>query len=315
MADLSPTDIVRTAVFSFLVLINLAGNVSVGIIVLGNHAMRTTMNFLLVNLAVADILVALSLLPQYALDHAFVHPSGTAGNYLCRFVTGGGLLWFGDKASVCILVIIAYERYLAVIYPITGRGRISRKTLFRFVFACWLFAFVLNAPNFWVPSYDSNPEFHCPEKWTSPILAKVYTMICYSVFGGIPLGVVVYLYTRVVYTLWDRKVNLTSAPSEQIIIQNRKKVTKMVIVVTLLFAVLRSPNLILYMLSQFDSGYKFASASYIASVALVALNSTVNPFVYSLHSTKFREHLIRLLRFKNRTETDNEQQTPLLIHA
>ena len=95
---------------------------------------------------------------------------------------------------------------------------------------CWLFAFVLKAPNFWVPSYDSNPEFHCPEKWTSALLAKVYTMICYSGFGGIPLGVVVYLYTRVVYTLWDRKVNLTSAPSEQIIIQNRKKVTKMVIV-------------------------------------------------------------------------------------
>ena len=307
----STADIALAAVFSVLALVNLLGNTLVCIIVLRYASMRTSMNFLLVNLAVSDILVAFSLLPQYVLNHTFVHPSGTAGNYLCRFVTGGNFLWLGNKSSDFTLVIIAFERYFAVLHPYRARGSISTKNTFKLIFICWVLALVLNGPLFWMTSYSSNPEFHCPEKWTSKTFGQIYTVICYFIFGTIPLGVIVYLYTRVVYALWNSKDHITFASPERVTNQNRKKVTIMVIIVTLLFGVLRFPNLIVYMLSEFDIGYRFASTSYIVSVALVAFNSTVNPFVYSLHSTKFREHLVRLFCLRSRGENYNERR-PLL---
>ena len=309
-------DIALTIAFALLVLVNLIGNTLVCIIVLKNQAMKTTMNYLLVNLAVADVLVAFSLVPQYVLNLAFDHPPGEAGDYLCRLLTGGGWLWFGDKVSLYILVVIAFERYFVVVHPFTGRERLSGTTLRVVLILCWTLNLLLNIPNFTTPTYEPNPEFHCPQRWSHPTLAKVYTVLCYFIFGAIPLATIVYLYTRVVYFLWDRDFTPMSS-SHYSNDRNRKKITKMVIIVTFLFGVLRAPNLVTYMLSQFDPDtYTFGSTSYIASVALVALNSTFNPFVYSLHSTNFRRHLIGMFHCtatkKVRGDTACRENTPLL---
>ena len=312
---LSTIDFVITAIFSVLVLVNLVGNTLVCIIVLGHKTMRTTMNILLVNLAVADMMAALALVPQYVVNLAFEHPSGATGDWLCRFVTGGGWLWFGVKESLTTLVVIAFERYFVVIHPLTGRDRLESKTLAKVLTFCWLFVLVLNVPTFWKSSYDKNSVFHCPQKWSNTALATAYAFVSYSIFGAIPLGILVYLYTRIVYCLWDRNASSLSESTDYAMIQNRKKITKMVITVTVIFGILRSPNLVMYMLSQFDpSVYKFSSTAYIVSVALVALNSTLNPFIYSLHSTRFRQHLFGLFRrsAKNRSRSAGET-TPLTL--
>ena len=306
MGSMSSADIIFTAVFSVLVMANLMGNTLVCLVVLRNPAMRTSMNILLVNLAIADMLVAFSILPQYVLKDTFEHPNGTTGDYLCKFVTGGSFLWFGDKSSIFTLVIIAFERFIVVLYPLTERERVSTRILWKLIFACWVLALILNAPLFWVTSFHRSPEYHCTDVWKSQSSAKVYTVICFLILGVVPVGTVVYLYTRVVYTLWHRKVHATSSLSESIFIQDRKKVTKMAIIVTLLFGFLRFPNLALYLLSQFDTEYyNFGETSFIVSVALVALNSTVNPFVYSLHSSKFRKHLKDLFRLKGKADNEH----------
>ena len=49
---------------------------------------RTPINFLLVNLAFADIMVALFIAPQFVLIHTFQHPNGVIGTFLCKFLTG-----------------------------------------------------------------------------------------------------------------------------------------------------------------------------------------------------------------------------------
>ena len=69
------------------------------------------------NLAVADIMFAAFLTPQFILSHAFTHPDGLTGTILCRLLTGGSLAWVGGASSVFTLVAIAVERYYAVIYP------------------------------------------------------------------------------------------------------------------------------------------------------------------------------------------------------
>ena len=73
---------VSTGAFSFsvcfgvLVVVDVIGNVLVILVVLYNRYMHSPVNYLLVNLAIADILIGLSILPQYILHHAFKHPQG-----------------------------------------------------------------------------------------------------------------------------------------------------------------------------------------------------------------------------------------------
>ena len=83
------------------------------------------MNYLLINLAVADILVALFVAPRFLLSHSFTHPAGATGTLLCKLLTGGNLTWIGGAASVFTLVAIAFERYYAVMHPYRIRGKLT----------------------------------------------------------------------------------------------------------------------------------------------------------------------------------------------
>lgn len=91
--------------------------------------MKTPMNYILVNLAIADMMVAVFMAPRHIFLDAFKHPSGELGDYICKFITGGNFMWVGGAASSFCLVAIAVERYYAIVYPRLEKGRITKKKL------------------------------------------------------------------------------------------------------------------------------------------------------------------------------------------
>ena len=90
---------------------------------------RTPINFLLVNLAFADIMVALFIAPQFVLIHTFQHPNGVIGTFLCKFLTGGNLMQTRAAASAFSLVAIAFERYFAVMHPDDNTEKLTQGKL------------------------------------------------------------------------------------------------------------------------------------------------------------------------------------------
>ena len=90
---------------------------------------RTPINYLLVNLAIADAMYATFVTPQTFLKISPIHPGGTIGTLLCKLVTGGSLAWIAADSSVITLVAIAAERYYAVIYPIGTVGKLTKGKL------------------------------------------------------------------------------------------------------------------------------------------------------------------------------------------
>lgn len=90
---------------------------------------RTPINYLLLNLAAADMILAIFFVPPYILIHTFTHPHGVPGTVLCRLLTGGVLAWIGAAASVFTLVVIATERYFAVLHPLESKGKLTYRKL------------------------------------------------------------------------------------------------------------------------------------------------------------------------------------------
>ena len=90
MADSTMTaeDTVLTIAFVAMVTMDLVGNSLVCLVVTRNKSMQTPMNYLLCNLAIADMTVAIFVSPQFIFSRAFVHPEGTTGKWLCKFITG-----------------------------------------------------------------------------------------------------------------------------------------------------------------------------------------------------------------------------------
>ena len=293
---MSPADIVFTVLFTILIVINLLGNGVVCVVVLRYRGMRAPINYLLVNLALADMMVAVAIASQYVIARTYHHPYSTSGDYFCRFLTGGNFIWIGGVASGFFLTVIAVERYLAITRPIRDRFRLTTRRLTLVITIGWILAIIYNLPLFFVVKLVEDRGNHCTESW-SPYenLGKAFTVACFFVYGAIPIATMVTLYSRVLYKLWKGSIRATLL-SEQARIRSKLKVTKMVIVVSILYAICWLPNLVIYMLSKFTPdllghGSYFFAHTFVISVVLVALNSAVNPFIYALHSTNFRKHI------------------------
>lgn len=286
-------DIVMTTAFSVLVTANLVGNILVCIIILRSKEMKTPMNYLLLNLAFSDMTVGLFVSPQFIFSRLFQHPGGLAGRMLCVFITGGNLLWTGAIASAYSLVAIAFERYYAILDPY---GKTSSKvTVKRVVFisaTVWSFALVFILPL--QITIDFNKERnYCVWMLPTSFLQKGYGVACVFVGGLVPISIMTYLYSRVGHSLWFTRDRILTI-SQQGIIKTRKRVTKMVFIVTVIYAICWTPNLIIQLLATLGPYEEFGSIAYQVSVMLITLNSSVNPVVYTLHSKPFRKSLKEL---------------------
>ena len=290
----SVNDVALSVTFLLLSIIDLVGNSLVCLIILQRKRFRfrrSTVDFLFLNLALADMTVAVFAIPRYVLNHVFVHPLGSVGDFLCRFVTGGNLMWTGGAASVFTLVTIAFERRHAS-RPYQFRQKVSKAKLRVLVLSSWIFACLLNLPLFFIMSYDGGSNF-CIENWPDPLLPKLYGIIWFSVVGALPIFFMAAMYSKVVYHLWVKRSIALRLNRRAILIP--RKATKMVITLTVIYSICWLPNLVLYILAFNISDTVYGSPLYRWSVVLTCLNSTVNPFVYTLQSRRFRVAVKRAL--------------------
>lgn len=218
---------------------------------------------------------------------------------MCKFITGGNFIWIGGGASVFSLAAIAVERYLTVVRP-RGElpGRRNRRRLTAAIMGSWIYSLVFNLPLFFVAHYEDS-KFHCMEDWPNKTLAKAYTVGAFFFFGVIPMGVMAALYSKILSRLWKRGERTPLLlTTDQAKLKRKLKVTRMVAVISILYTVCWLPNLVLYMLSQFEPDlYAYGSNTYITSVVLVGLNSATNPFIYTLCSSNFRRNIRGALSF------------------
>ena len=90
----------------------------------------------------------------------------------------------------------------------------------------------------------------------------------------------------------------------------RKRVTKMVLTVSVIYGLCWMPNLTIYALNYFSPSQNYGDVTYITSIVLVTCNSTVNPFIYVFVNQKFRVKMKRLLccgkSWSNRVGVSND---------
>lgn len=292
---MSFTEVILMITFSILVVVNLIGNTLVCVVVLRTKSMRVPMNYLLINLAAADMAFAVFVSPQYIFRPFFQHPSPPLGDFLCKVATGGSLSWIGTAAAVFTLVLIAFERYNSILFPHRTTQRLTAEKAGRGILASWLVAIVSEIPAIIVMKYSKQHEI-CIEEWPDIRYARAYTLMTFFIDFAFPFTLMAVLYGRVIHKLWNRQ---SSSSTQVVLLQRRKKVTKLLLIVTVLHGVFLMPDTITYVLSYF--GFKYGSIAYKVGTVLVCLNSTVNPFLYSLHSERFRRSLQRLLNWKSKS--------------
>lgn len=102
-----------------------------------------------------------------------------------------------------------------MVRPLSNQSKLTNAKLKFIIPSCWLAGLLWNAPLFVAVTYREDLET-CGEKWRYKLSPVAYSLGWAVVAGVIPISVMSYLYSRVVYKLWfDRTpaVASTSAVS------------------------------------------------------------------------------------------------------
>lgn len=293
--------VILSVSYGIVFLLALLGNISVIIVVAKDKSLHTATNLFLVNMAIADTLMAIFCLPITLLSN--IYTGWQFGAIMCKAVPY--LQGVAVCASVCTLVVIAVDRYIAICHVM--RQRNTKRMARTILIIIWLLAMTLMTP--WALFYKHLeyrtslqliyvclPDF--PDQTQSRVffLAVIF-LVCYA----LPLTFIVACYTMIGYRVCHR--NAPGITSSKGVIQKSKiRVVKMLVVVVVLFAFSWMPLYIInLMMNFFPPPSRSAEMDVIQKILipfaqwLGTSNSCMNPLVYCLFSQKIRRRIKALL--------------------
>ncbi|CAG5117370.1 unnamed protein product [Candidula unifasciata] len=156
-----------------VILLVLVGNTLVVLAVATTRKLRTVTNVFIVNLACADLLLGVLILPFSAVLE--IKDVWIFGQIWCQAWLAVDV-WL-CTASILNLCCISFDRYVAITWPIRYPGLMSSRRAKTLVAGVWLFSFIIGCPpligwnDYRVKNVDSN--------WTTP--QPVVTTIGYIV--------------------------------------------------------------------------------------------------------------------------------------
>ena len=266
-----------TVLYVITMIIALAGNTLLIYIVWKKREARNLTSFLFVNMAVADLMVAVFQMPV-SITHFYLYGSSELDIFNCRFLYYA--FYVSATASISCLTVMAFDRYFAVVHPF------RRSIWFR------------------------KPKIIMPIIWTSsaalmsivPVAFKLIQGKCtielslvlpfYAYFFAVgfllPLAVISVLYTKVARKLWLHEVpvdhNVSGSQRELEI--PKKNVIRMLIIVVVVFAVCWLPIHVYQMHAGLALGLRGFWESWDPHVLIYICywlsnaNSAINPWLY-----------------------------------
>ena len=207
-------------------------------------------------------------------------------------------------ASVYTLVLMSLDRYLAVVHPISSMTLRTERNTILVILLSWAVIFLCNTPiifQFNVITYRFAGENRSAcintRVYMDPDHGKLFYG-CFFVFAYVlPLALVVILYGTMLKRLLHGVVPRGNQSTESI--RSKRRVTRLVVIVVLIFALCWLPIQVIFMIHHFGTypGTKIFVAIQIASNCLAYMNSCVNPILYAFLSDNFRKSFRKLLSF------------------
>ncbi|XP_067086077.1 neuromedin-U receptor 1 [Osmerus mordax] len=295
-------------------LVGAVGNVLTCTVIARNKVMWTPTNYYLFSLAVSDLLVLLLGMPLELYEMWKNYP----------FILGKGACYFKTFlfemvcfASILNVTALSVERYIAVVHPLRAKYVVTRTHAKRVILTVWATSVLCAIPNTslhgikTLAAYSGHPDRVIAEsaicmlvkpKWIYNLTIQVTTLL----FFALPMLTISTLYLLIGLQLKQEKMlqaleaksglgqdgycNVRSQQQKA----RRRQVTKMLFVLVVVFGICWAPfhtdRLMWSFISDENSGHlEVFQYVHIISGVFFYLSSAVNPVLYNLMSTRFRE--------------------------
>ena len=310
--DTFPVRAWELTVYIFIAVAGTIGNSLVIAVLRTNKNMGgTAFGTYIGSLAVADLLVCLLCVPIYLTSTSWYkdHPTGAAGDVMCKVFTGYNILFFFATVSVYTLVVLAHERYLAVCKPFQARIKSTQKRAFTTIGIIWVFSALLGILSIigekYSPEANASVGAHCTfsNAYNNDIAPKVVYCAVFSIQYIFPITYMIICFGRIRRCLHAKKLRALSCPTQHIqqgelqMIKIRRYSTRTVMIVIVSYFSCWSLNQVLYFCLNFGflTGINWNGNLMQTSVILCFFSSCINPFIYTLRSQDFRDGFAKIL--------------------
>ncbi|XP_033335362.1 RYamide receptor [Megalopta genalis] len=307
--------------YGSLAFLTLIGNSLVMWIIAASKRMQSVTNFYIANLAVADIVIGLFVIPfqfQAALLQRWDLP-----HFLCAFCPYVKTL--SVSVSVFTLTAIAIDRHRSILQPLKPKP--SKRTAKIVIIGIWVIGAILSIPMaiaLEVRMVSEDPD-DANSTHRKPFCGRVnLSMKTMFIYQGlllvilrylIPLIVISCVYARMVVKLWSNRAPGNAEDSRDAnLMRNKMRVIKMFIIVVAVFALCWLP-LQTYEFLQYCypiNHYEYINYIYFICDWLAMSNSCYNPLIYGIYNGKFRREFqqrcpIKSRKWSSTTPNDNTE--------
>lgn len=224
----------------------------------------------------------------------------------------------GKEAFLTQLLRCLCHRFRSIVHPF--KQKLTIPTAVAIIAVIWILAVAIMCPSavllqvreekhFRVLLGSGNatrPVFWCREEWPDPAMRRIYTTVLFANIYLAPLSLIVVMYARIGISLSHAAVPGAGKRSQE---QRhsawkwKQKVIKMLVLVTLLFALSWLPLWTLMLLSDYASLSDLQLQLiniYIYPFAhwLAFFNSSINPIIYGFCNKNFRRGFQAVLRLQ-----------------
>jgi len=287
-----------TVLLSTVSVATFIGNLIVMACFVNTQSLRTSTNYYIINMAVSDLLCACFNWLLYAAEGMLttrVFITGPVATVVCKL----GMYFRGisQVVSVLSLVLIAVDRYVAIVFPlkttIFARGRI-RLTL---LVLTWIVPVVCGFPYFlYTKIVKVDDQTFCRMVWDK-LVGAIFNFTGFLVFYCAPLFAMTILYIRIVKTVRNRP-NTADKAQDQLANkrqQQNQKITKILISIVAAFFICWTPLCIYLALKMFHPDLFVRDKCMVMSALFFylfpSLSTVINPFILFLFSTNYRQAL------------------------
>ena len=298
VSSISTEDVVFAVLYSLIVLPGIVGNSIIITIVRKTPSMHTTTNYLLMNLAVADLLTLLLCPGLYDFALTSVRLQGFTGDLICKLFAGNAIVPITINVAVLTVCTIAVERYLALVKPFRTKLRISKESVKYVIALLWLLAVLSCIPDIQANTFDiMSSKYPCKRPWSldeyflhKPFI--IFTCVCFGIISSLILFICYFEIVRGLYFTQTIFSESTTTEAER---QAKKQLARLLIWLALLFALCTLPFAIFFaFLISTDSrtvadNYDILYLFHRICRLLLFGNSFFNPLLYALQSSNYRD--------------------------
>ena len=295
-----------TVAYAAGMLVALMGNALLIYLVWKKPETRTLTSFMFVNMAVADLLVTLVVMP---VSIAHIHTngawiSGMIGEITCRCFYFA--VFVSISASILCLVFIAIDRFFAVMYPFRRLVWFRKpKVLAPLI---WILSMTFMSMTFAIVDLDdqlSICRFNFKVLGDESVVLQVVFVYFFIINYALPLAIICILYAIIAHKIWFHEApGNVSSENQQGRLMTKRKVVRMLIIIVSVFALCWLPGQV-YQLMLVSAKGQLKLPPIVMNVCywFGHVNSAINPWLYIGLNEKFNSAFWRMIK-KRDTQND-----------